>query len=243
MGRSTAYPLHDLKEAVSRLEKIMKNTGFGPFSRESAVTGMGYKGVSGTSGRSFSALQQYGLITRVSEDNYKISDIGKRIITPMDDHDKDKALVLAASNPKLYMRLDDLFQEGHIPEKLDNYLINQPEFKFANKKAASEAARNYALNKEYLGGRSGDNEQNLPPKVAPQPLGQNFDELQGSKNGSNEQHGNTIQRALPSGIRIEFPEALDSAVLFGDFGPEMKALEKKAQELLGGDSKDNEKEE
>jgi hypothetical protein len=158
MARSTTYPVHDLGESTSRLERLMKNTGFGPFTRQSAVIGMGYKGLSGISGRGFSALQQYGLVSKVNADNYKISDLGKRILKPVDEQDRINDMAIAASLPKLFSRLNELFIDGSVPDKLDNYLINQPEFKFSNSRAASEAAANYKSNVELVrnGVRSGE---------------------------------------------------------------------------------------
>lgn len=113
--RSRAYPSLDLKVAVSKIESIARNLGQGSFERSDIVLGMGYKGITGTSGRATAALVQYGLLDR-RKDKYTLSELGRAIAYPLSDDQKRKAIREAALRPAIFSDLYGQYKMQGLPE-------------------------------------------------------------------------------------------------------------------------------
>lgn len=221
MGRSTMYPVVNLHDAIEKVQQLVKSVGLGPFSRETAVKGMNYSSLSGASGRAFSALVQYGLIDRLSKDDYKVSSVATRITNPISSEDYELAKEEAAKSPKLFSELFNRFEGQEIPDQLENILFNQKEYKFANHKSAQDAATNFRQTAESIVKNQTRNStdsflrEESTSQTSPPP--------------TSEVAGST--KLLPSGIAIGFPPEYDYALMTGEFGNEIKNLEKKAQQI------------
>lgn len=119
--RSTAYPAHDLEESIDAVCALHSKLGKGPFDRDSAAKALGYKGVSGASAVKISACTQFGLLMR-SGNAYYISDLARKIITPVSEDEKLTAILEASKTPSLYSSLISEYSGQALPTMLDNVL-------------------------------------------------------------------------------------------------------------------------
>jgi hypothetical protein len=237
MSRSTSFPVVPIGEAVSRLKELKEGVGLGPYSRETSVKALGYKGISGTSGRMFAALMQFGLLSKTDADKYKISPIGLRIINKIGEEDSRSALQKASLEPALFSKLAEKFEGDRIPQQLANVLLNENNYSFSNENGAKQAAKNFIETLEFAGlMQDGVLRRDNTQDQAQINIEQNHKEEQGQSVPSTS--GNNSFRTLPSGITIGFPSELDQAVLFGEFGSEMKSLESKAQRIINNEKAD-----
>jgi hypothetical protein len=239
--RSKAYPAIDLGTAVRRAEQLQKNLGNnGWYTRQVVATGMGYKSLSGVATRAIAALVHFGLLER-RKDTYKLSDLATHITLPISEEDKQEALLAALREPELYRELLNTFGDGPLPGALPNVLAHSYGI---NPNASQHAANAFIASAEIAGVlRDGVFKSESNPKT-----GVSADELYGDEEHINDDgrpsaqnqvksqpnyEDNTIVRRLPSGILIGFPADLDFAVMTGQFGVQIMAIEDKAQELLG----------
>ena len=119
--RSTAYPAHDLEESIDAVCTLHNKLGKGPFDRDSAAKALGYKGVSGASAVKISACAQFGLLMR-SGNAYYISDLARKIITPVSEDERLTAILEAVKTPSLYSSLVSEYSGRALPTMLDNVL-------------------------------------------------------------------------------------------------------------------------
>jgi hypothetical protein len=124
LDRSTSYPILNLKTAIDRLITLHQSLGKGPYSREDATKGMGYSGLSGASSRAVAALVQYGLLDRVGN-TYSISLLSNDILHPESEIQKNRALKVAATKPKIFSTILKEYQGQSLPTMLENILIRK----------------------------------------------------------------------------------------------------------------------
>lgn len=147
VNRSTAYPGIPLDKAVEATKQLRDNLGNGPYSRESAATALGYKGVSGASTQKISACVHFGLLTR-SGNTYSQSDLADGIYRSLDDEERDESIRIAAQRPALYQKLVGEFSGKALPKMLDNILVRNHGI---TERVAKEAATIFTQTMEYAG--------------------------------------------------------------------------------------------
>lgn len=150
--RSPNYPAISLRDALEKTSALYKNlhTHAGP--REVIVKAMGYASLNGSSMSAISALHKYGLLEGRG-DEIKISDRAMRILHPETKDERALAIKEAASDPALFVELDDRFP-GAVPNEdlLRNYLLRR---NFASG-AVSQVILSYRETKEFVKAESGD---------------------------------------------------------------------------------------
>lgn len=146
--RGVQYPGDSLAEAVTLLEKVRTGVGFASASRELIAQALGYKGLTGTSGRRVATLGHFDLIERTGNGSYKISDLGRRILMPTSEAEKALALAEAAKRPSLYLQVIAKYQGSALPQMLANILAR--DFKvYAG--ASEDAAKGLRETVEFAG--------------------------------------------------------------------------------------------
>lgn len=237
MAKRTTYPFLNLKEAIERVSELRQRLGNGPFKIAAALDALGYKGPSGASNRTFASLNHYGLLVKRGA-GYEITLRATRIVRPTDETDKNEAIKEAAQEPKLFSELLTIFGGESVPSMLDNYLIHNFEM---TDSAAKKAAIVFKKTMKFSGILSSDGV--LAPDLQASSASEDEKEDQGEQPAQTSKHitetvyqANSDMKTLPSGISLSFPRELDFAVLTGEFGPEITAIESKAQKILSNNS-------
>ena len=225
-GRSRAYPVMALGEALEKITHINSNLGMnGQFNRESMAAGMGYSSLNGSSSRRIAALVQYGLLNRV-KDLYFLSDAAKKYLFHIGDNDQTEVIQEAALTPPLFADIYKTLRGQVLPKQFVNRLIQEFEIE---QKAASDVDRIFkstmitagilrsngileAINLDYSESHILSPEK---PSTNPTTQSQSLDCLVPVGYQSVE---------LPSGIIICYSKDLASEFAFGTFGLELKAL-------------------
>ena len=146
--RGTSFPVIALDEAVSKLKIVYEKVGKGPSTKEEYLKGLGYSGLSGSSGRMFAAFVHYNLFTKTGT-KYKFSDLALNIIFPKNGAEPDAShLVEAALYPKLFNQLFERYIDESLPTMLENTLIIDFQ---VNANSAKEAASNFRQTLDYAG--------------------------------------------------------------------------------------------
>lgn len=230
-GRSRAYPAITIDEALDRINKINENLGVnGWFNRESIAVGMGYASLNGASARRVAALVHYGFLSR-DKDQYTLSDLAKKYLLPVGDHDKEIAVREAALSPTLFSELYEALKGQVIPKQFVNRLIH--EFGI-QQKAAPDVDRIFKTTMETAGIlRSNGVLSEDISSVTPQTPSPQLD--QPAKDGieqddKNQTHNTSTPQGylsvnLPSGLIVSYSQELASAFAFGAFGNQLKALD------------------
>jgi hypothetical protein len=236
--RSKAYPAIDLESAVQRTELIQRNLGSNTwFNRQAIATGMGYKSLSGVANRAIAALVHFGLLER-RKDTYKISDLASHIVLPISDEDRIEAILTALREPELYSELLNNYGHGQLPNALPNILAHSHGI---NPNASNLAANAFITSAEYAGilqdgvFRVPQTNVNIDSQKNEEPSNHvtgHSEESANNSQGQDDNNSNVFVRKLPSGVAIGFPSTLDYAVMIGEFGSEIAAIERKAQEYL-----------
>jgi hypothetical protein len=241
------YPGLALDDAIKKLRAMYERAGRGPSTKEAYILGLGYKSVSGASSRVFAALIHFGLVDKAGS-QYKISDLAMQILYPREDQDVQSLLRQAALRPKVFGDVYSKYEGEKLPMLLNNSFIH--DFRIHDR-SAKDAADIFKRTVAYAGLLDDEGiVKRMEVEPAPSP---NFASSQVSTTDQNRAESRFLQqveptrqdvapdaytptavRRLPSGIQIAFPEALDYEVLSGEFGPEIKALEAKAQGFLTG---------
>lgn len=124
--RSPNYPQIGLAEAIKHIKKVWDKNHKHPASRENVLSAVGYKSYNGASAGVLSALIKYGLLGREGED-YKVSSLGRDIITLGGGSERLSAIQEAANKPLLFNQLITHF-DGTIPANDDlirTYLVRK----------------------------------------------------------------------------------------------------------------------
>lgn len=121
-NRSASYPSIDLEEALSRLTSLKDAIGVnGQFNRETITSAIGYKSISGASGRAVAALVHYGLLNR-EKDMYSLSPIGQKYLMPTQESEEFTAVKEAVLEPKLFKQIYEDYKGQVLPRQLNNIL-------------------------------------------------------------------------------------------------------------------------
>ena len=237
--RSTAYPGINLERAVEVLEDVVKNLGKGPFDRESIARASGFNGVTGTSSSVIGALGHFGLLDRQGN-SYSCSELGSRILTPLDATEKQLALIDAVQKPRLYQKLIDTYDGQSLPGMLNNILIRSHGIA---QKVAERAAETFRESCEFAGilqngiiknehsGAIGSNEPQSDRSMAGSFGEKSVDQNRGTTETSFE---------LTAGVRLIVPTEVMSAFALGEFAAELKALRDKLEAWAEAPCGDNE---
>lgn len=110
--RSPNYPAISLSDAITRMEGLHKRIQKHSAPREAIVKGLGYKGWNGASAIVLSAVVKYGLLDRINEDSYKVSERAMRAMFGKDQVETSGAIREAAFAPALYADLYAEFGEA-----------------------------------------------------------------------------------------------------------------------------------
>lgn len=124
--RSPNYPQIGLSTAIVGLKKVWDRNHKAPARRDVIVSALGYKGYNGASAGVLSALIKFGLLEREGEE-YRVTTLGRSILTPSSEQERAKAIKEAAHKPVLFNQLVTKF-DGVVPtndDLLRSYLINK----------------------------------------------------------------------------------------------------------------------
>lgn len=237
--RSRAYPSNDLATAVRRLE--LYNTNLGPVgyhTREEIAVAIGYKSMSGPASRAIASLVHYGLLER-RKDKYGISDLAKSILLPHSEGETRSAIQEAAVRPALFNEIVTQYKGRELPGLLGN-ILTSPQYGISPK-VKDEVVEVFKSSIEYAGLLNNNRIQS--PDAVAQPAEEFEDQGVSAADLPSTQRPPVLPSQktnapesgltrLPSGIIISFPEELGFAVITGEFGTEIKGLERKAQALL-----------
>lgn len=230
--RSASYPNASLQEAVDMTLKIKNALGNASFSRDSGAKALGYGGVNGASAAKIAALVHFGLLSR-SGNVYRVTSIADRIALPISDDDKNLAIIEAAKSPKLYSTLAAKFNNSSLPAMLNNILVHDHGI---NEKVSKKVVSDFVSSMEFAGLLKNGIIVNRDEKSSEVKV----DNIVGNLTQPPKQNNLYETPSLPSGIKILFPEKLKAYFALGDFSGEIKALEKKAQDLLKSSSNEEE---
>ncbi|HEX4774852.1 MAG TPA: hypothetical protein VH234_05025 [Candidatus Saccharimonadales bacterium] len=184
------------------------------------------------------SLVHYGLLEK-RKDKYGISELGKSVLLPQVDGETESAIKEAAIKPNLFNELAHQYQGQELPSLLGN-ILTSPQYGISPK-VKDEVVEVFKATMEYAGLLRNNRVQPLDPihdvadsmtnEQLPSERGGGEGELRNNR-GFNSRNVDGGLTPLPSGISIAFPPSLGFAVITGEFGAEIKALEKKAQALL-----------
>lgn len=146
--RGIKYPADNLESAIDLLSRVKNSLGYGGASREILAEALGYRGISGTSARKIGSLTHYDLVERVGNGAYRISDLGRRILVPTSDSEKQEAIAEAAKRPALFSALFQKYEDRSLPTLLPNILTREHGVASS---AAEQAANTFRETAEYAG--------------------------------------------------------------------------------------------
>jgi hypothetical protein len=124
--RSPNYPALGLSQAVEAARKLWDKEKRTPVAHATAATALGYGSLSGPARIAIAALRQYGLVDKPDPGHVKLSDRALRVLHG-DEEAKKKALVEAASAPKLFRELAATHLDGS-DNAIRSYLITKKDF-------------------------------------------------------------------------------------------------------------------
>lgn len=233
-NRSAAYPAVDLPTAIELTTKLRERLGLGPYNRLTAVQALGYKGISGASAPVIAALAHFGLLTKQGN-TYRQSDLANRIIKPLSNVDKTRAVVEAVQTPKLHLAIIQKYMNSSLPTMLENILFHEYRI---NENVAKNVADNIRKSLEFAGllvnGVITDNEQQLEI-VTGLPESRlvegNASKLSDVDSMRNRGSRGEIFIEMPSGVKVVFPSSMGVALVSGKFAESIGKLEEKAKEL------------
>ena len=113
--RSPAYPSMSLEDAVAAVKKIEAQYRGSPVDREDGAKLLGYSGGTGPANKALAALASYGLVERAGKGMMRVTSRARSIIHPDSDENRDRELVQAALEPKLFKELRERFEDIDVP--------------------------------------------------------------------------------------------------------------------------------
>lgn len=117
--RSPAFPLN---EALGFLQAVSQNLGDGPFSRDAIAKALGHTGITGAVSSKIGSLTHFAVLDR--EGNvYQVSPLGKRLLYPQSESERQEAVAQAARSPSLYGEILKAFSGKSVPGMFGNILI------------------------------------------------------------------------------------------------------------------------
>jgi hypothetical protein len=122
--RSRRYPATTVLDAVGNLVLVHRGVGMNGGSREALAQALGHSSLNGASKKKLASLVQFGLIDR-DGDRYRVSDLGRRILIPVTDREKEEAIAEAVRRPALFQEIGQSFDQQAIPSMLANVLARE----------------------------------------------------------------------------------------------------------------------
>jgi hypothetical protein len=170
--RSPGYPAITIDEAVTRIRQIYQQDKRAYTTYNAILEHMGYKtnaqaGRSGTSGRVVAALRQYGLLDE-NDGQFRVSDVGFRIINLPDDAEERTALIRqAALRPQIFRKILAHYQ-GEVPSDtaLKSHLVLNEGF---NPDSVDQFIRVFRRTIDIANPSAGDYNAGEEPEGAEQP--------------------------------------------------------------------------
>jgi hypothetical protein len=108
-GRSPRYPSISLGDALERVKLVYKKEHQHKADKEVIAKDMGYAGLNGASLGVIASLKQYNLLETVG-DGFKVSDDAVTLIElPLENRQREEALLRVAFAPKIFTELSDHF--------------------------------------------------------------------------------------------------------------------------------------
>lgn len=104
-ARSPNYPAISLPAAMQQLRGLFDRIQKHKAPKEAVIKGLGYGGWNGASATALSAHVKYGLLERLEKDEYKISELGMRLMFHHSPQEYTEALIEASSKPQLFAEL------------------------------------------------------------------------------------------------------------------------------------------
>lgn len=145
--RSPNFPGFSLSQSVGLAEKFYKSAGQSPIKeRSNLAIAIGYKSLNGASVKAIGSLNAYGLIEK-SDNGYRISEIGLKIIKPISESDRKLQLRSCALRPKIFASIFEKYS-GLSKEMLSRTLLHGD----FTEDGAIAAANAYKDNEEFVGG-------------------------------------------------------------------------------------------
>lgn len=157
--RSPAYPSMSLEDALAAVEKIEAQYRGSPVDREDGAKILGYSGGTGPANKALAALASYGLVERAGKGMMRVTSRARSIIHPDNDADRDKELLEAALEPKLFKELRERFEDISVPP-MDGVVtyLNREGF---NPSAVGPAAKAFIKTMEFIQSRR-ESESHVP---------------------------------------------------------------------------------
>lgn len=222
--RSAAYPSTSLEKALDAITRVNGKLGQGPYDRESVAKALDFSGVSGASSSLIGTLVHFGLLERQGN-SYRRSELAKRIMYPLDDVEKNTAIIEALRRPRLYEKLLDRFNGQGLPSMLPNILTREYTIVEGT---APKAAQFFRDSCEFTGilknGVITLPDGNAQPALATTPQPKKAEHVSIQQSQSTYSQTNI---PLTLGVHLAVPEKMMRAFALGEFAPEIKALCKK----------------
>ena len=113
--RSPSYPSMSLEDAVGAVAKIEAAYRGSPVDREDGAKLIGYSGGTGPANKALAALASYGLVERAGKGMMRVTARARSILHPDSEADKNRELVAAALEPKLFREIKERFADMDVP--------------------------------------------------------------------------------------------------------------------------------
>ncbi len=107
--RSPNYPSIALPQAIELVDKIFKADRTNVIEKEVAAEHMDYTSLNGRTLKLLGALSQYGLLDKVGKGKVRVSPTAVSVLHGMDQEERNRAILEAASSPALFKRIRDNF--------------------------------------------------------------------------------------------------------------------------------------
>ena len=122
--RSKPYPAIPIADAVIKLKELHKKLGDSKsYHKDNFATGLGYKDAkNGAFLRTVAALTQYGFVKKDGND-YKLTDLSRKILIPTTDTAEEEAVKEAALTPAVFKQLYERYDGQELPTLLPNILV------------------------------------------------------------------------------------------------------------------------
>lgn len=146
-ARVSRSPVHSLERCHKFLEMLYEQAGIGPFDRNTLAKALGHQAVSGPASSKIGAMVQFALLAK-AKGAYRVSDVGQKLISPVDIAERERAFVEVLSTPEMYGDLLQRYAGQPLPPLLPNIL--QREYGL-DKKQAERAVDNFKESAEFAG--------------------------------------------------------------------------------------------
>ena len=128
--RSPNYPRFSLPSILEKLQLVWNTLQAHAAAKDVISNAMGYRTVSGSADKAFSALRQYGLLDSAGKRRYRISELGKTYLHPRSKEEWNQAIKQIATIPNVFAAIQEEFP-GSLPADtlIRNFLIRKGFFR------------------------------------------------------------------------------------------------------------------